>query len=63
MTKIAELCGARNNGTTFKLQLPHLTVRSEHMATGAFSIGLTVGVFLMVMALARGIDLTLTMQR
>src|SRR3989449_7546194 len=43
-----------------KYNFRNLTVgRSSTFAT-AFSIGLTVGVFLMVMALARGIDLTLT---
>jgi len=38
----------------------NLTVRKASTLATAFSIGLTVGVFLMVMALARGIDLTLT---
>ncbi len=43
-----------------KYNLRNLTVRKSSTLATAFSIGLTVGVFLMVMALARGIDLTLT---
>jgi putative ABC transport system permease protein len=38
----------------------NLTVRKSSTFATAFTIGLTVGVFLLVMALARGIDLTLT---
>ena len=37
----------------------NLTVRKGSTLATALTIGLTVGVFLMVMALARGIDLTL----
>ena len=43
-----------------KYNFRNLTVRKSSTLATAFSIGLTVGVFLMVMALARGIDLTLT---
>jgi len=43
-----------------KYNIRNLTVRKSNTLATAFSIGLTVGVFLMVMALARGIDLTLT---
>lgn len=43
-----------------KYNFRNLTVRKSNTLATAFSIGLTVGVFLMVMALARGIDLTLT---
>lgn len=43
-----------------KYNFRNLTVRKSSTLTTAFSIGLTVGVFLMVLALARGIDLTLT---
>jgi putative ABC transport system permease protein len=43
-----------------KYNFRNLTVRKSSTFATAFSIGLTVGVFLMVMALARGIDLTLT---
>jgi putative ABC transport system permease protein len=42
-----------------KYNFRNLTVRKSSTLATAFSIGLTVGVFLMVMALARGIDLTL----
>jgi putative ABC transport system permease protein len=43
-----------------KYNLRNITVRKSSTLATAFTIGLTVGVFLMVMALARGIDLTLT---
>jgi len=43
-----------------KYNFRNLTVRKSSTLATAFSIGLTVGVFLMVMALARGIDFTLT---
>jgi putative ABC transport system permease protein len=43
-----------------KYNFRNLTVRKSSTLATAFSIGLTVGVFLMVMALARGIDLTLS---
>jgi putative ABC transport system permease protein len=43
-----------------KYNFRNLTVRKSSTLATAFTIGLTVGVFLMVMALARGIDLTLT---
>ena len=43
-----------------KYNFRNITVRKSSTLATAFSIGLTVGVFLMVMALARGIDLTLT---
>jgi len=43
-----------------KYNFRNLTVRKASTFATAFSIGLTVGVFLMVMALARGIDLTLS---
>ncbi len=43
----------------FKYNLRNLTVRKGTTFATAASIGLTVAVFLMVMALARGIDLTL----
>jgi putative ABC transport system permease protein len=43
-----------------KYNFRNLTVRKSATFATAFSIGLTVGVFLMVMALARGIDLTLS---
>lgn len=42
-----------------KYNLRNLIVRKSSTLTTAFTIGLTVGVFLMVMALAQGIDLTL----
>jgi putative ABC transport system permease protein len=42
-----------------KYNLRNLVVRKSSTLTTAFTIGLTVGVFLMVMALAQGIDLTL----
>jgi putative ABC transport system permease protein len=42
-----------------KYNLRNLTVRKSSTLATAFTIGLTVGVFLMVMALAHGIDLTL----
>jgi putative ABC transport system permease protein len=42
-----------------KYNLRNITVRKSSTFATAFTIGLTVGVFLMVMALARGIDLTL----
>jgi len=42
-----------------KYNLRNLTVRKSSTLATAFTIGLTVGVYLMVMALARGIDLTL----
>jgi len=55
---IAEALRSTNNGITFKIQLPQPhCAQVEHIGHGV-SIGLTVGVFLMVMALARGIDLT-----
>ncbi|MGH9930888.1 MAG: ABC transporter permease [Pyrinomonadaceae bacterium] len=43
-----------------KYNFRNITVRKASTLATAFTIGLTVGVFLMVMALARGIDLTLT---
>jgi len=43
-----------------KYNLRNITVRKSSTLATAFTIGLTVGVFLLVMALARGIDLTLT---
>lgn len=43
-----------------KYNFRNLTVRKASTFATAFSIGLTVGVFLMVMSLARGIDLTLS---
>src|SRR6267143_1789528 len=43
-----------------KYNFRNIIVRKSSTFTTAFTIGLTVGVFLMVMALARGIDLTLT---
>ncbi len=42
-----------------KYNFRNLTVRKSSTLATALTIGLTVGVFLMVMALARGIDLTL----
>src|SRR5882672_6753589 len=42
-----------------KYNFRNITVRKSSTLTTAFTIGLTVGVFLMVMALAQGIDLTL----
>jgi putative ABC transport system permease protein len=42
-----------------KYNFRNITVRKSSTFATAFTIGLTVGVFLMVMALARGIDLTL----
>jgi putative ABC transport system permease protein len=42
-----------------KYNFRNLTVRKATTLTTAVSIGMTVGVFLLVMALARGIDLTL----
>jgi putative ABC transport system permease protein len=43
-----------------KYNFRNITVRKSSTFATAFTIGLTVGVFLMVMALARGIDLTLS---
>src|SRR5512132_3562318 len=43
-----------------KYNLRNLVVRKVRTLATAFTIGLTVAVFLMVMALARGIDLTLS---
>lgn len=43
-----------------KYNIRNLIVRKGSTLATAFTIGLTVGVFLMVMALARGIDLTLS---
>src|SRR6266540_7254745 len=43
-----------------KYNFRNITVRKSSTLATAFTSGLTVGVFLMVMALARGIDLTLT---
>lgn len=43
-----------------KYNLRNLIVRKSSTLMTAFTIGLTVGVYLMVMALAHGIDLTLT---
>src|SRR5882672_8709586 len=43
-----------------KYNFRNITVRKSGTFATAFTIGLTVGVFLMVMALARGIDLTLS---
>ena len=43
-----------------KYNLRNITVRKSSTLSTAFTIGLTVGVFLLVMALARGIDLTLS---
>ncbi|MCM3872219.1 MAG: ABC transporter permease [Pyrinomonadaceae bacterium] len=42
-----------------KYNFRNITVRKSSTLATALSIGLTIGVFLMVMALARGIDLTL----
>src|SRR4030095_5762916 len=42
-----------------KYNLRNLIVRKSSTITTAFTIGLTVGVYLMVMALAQGIDATL----
>lgn len=42
-----------------KYNFRNITVRKSSTLATAFTIGLTVGVFLMVMALAHGIDLTL----
>lgn len=42
-----------------KYNFRNITVRKSSTVATALTIGLTVGVFLMVMALARGIDLTL----
>src|SRR5918911_3692267 len=42
-----------------KYNLRNLIVRKSSTLATAFTIGLTIGVFLMVMALAKGIDLTL----
>ena len=42
-----------------KYNLRNLVVRKSSTLTTAFTIGLTVGVFLLVMALANGIDQTL----
>jgi putative ABC transport system permease protein len=42
-----------------KYNLRNITVRKSSTLATAFTIGLTVGVYLMVMALAHGIDLTL----
>src|SRR5260370_39964209 len=44
---------------TLKYSLRNITVRKSSSLATAFTIGLTVGVYLMVMALAHGIDLTL----
>src|SRR5215510_12698060 len=43
-----------------KYNFRNVIVRKSSSFATAFTIGLTVGVFLMVMALARGIDLTLS---
>src|SRR5678816_4869630 len=43
-----------------KYNVRNLIVRKGSTLATAFTIGLTVAVFLMVMALARGIDLTLS---
>ena len=43
-----------------KYNLRNIVVRKGSTLTTAFTIGLTVAVFLMVMALARGIDMTLS---
>lgn len=43
-----------------KYNLRNLTIRKGTTAATALTIGITVGVYLMVMALARGIDLTLS---
>jgi len=43
-----------------KYNLRNIIVRKGSTLATAFTIGLTVAVFLMVMALARGIDLTLS---
>lgn len=43
-----------------RYNIRNLTVRKFNTLATAFTVGLTVAVFLMVMALARGIDLTLT---
>src|SRR5437660_2797875 len=42
-----------------KYNFRNITVRKSSTLATAFTIGLTVGVYLMVMALAHGIDLTL----
>src|SRR6266536_4736176 len=43
-----------------KYNFRNITVRKSSTLATAFTIGLTVGVYLMVMALARGIDMTLS---
>src|SRR6266496_4457160 len=43
-----------------KYNFRNITVRKSSTLATAFTIGLTVGVFLMVMSLAHGIDLTLS---
>ena len=43
-----------------KYNIRNIIVRKGSTLATAFTIGLTVAVFLMVMALARGIDLTLS---
>src|SRR6266536_5329823 len=43
-----------------KYNLRNIVVRKGSTLATAFTIGLTVSVFLLVMALARGIDLTLS---
>src|SRR6266481_1048650 len=43
-----------------KYNFRNITVRKSSTLATAFTIGLTVGVYLMVMALAHGIDLTLS---
>ena len=43
-----------------KYNIRNIVVRKGSTLATAFTIGLTVAVFLMVMALARGIDLTLS---
>src|SRR5829696_3915428 len=43
-----------------KYNVRNIVVRKGSILATAFTIGLTVAVFLMVMALARGIDLTLS---
>src|ERR1044072_8814163 len=43
-----------------KYNIRNIIVRKGSTLATAFTIGLTVSVFLMVMALARGIDLTLS---
>jgi hypothetical protein len=45
-----------------KYNFRNIVVRKGSTLATAFTIGLTVAVYLMVMALARGIDLTLSVE-